>query len=73
MTLHYPPDYIGYWGGKQHYSPGEPIEPFMSHFPMTICAAKCGRWFRKVSVDVYDGLCCFCHREQFAGEPDMTL
>ena len=69
--LRYCPDYIGYWGGKEHWSPGEPLDIREYRLPMTICAAKCGRWFRKVSVDVYAGLCWECYREIFEGEPDV--
>ena len=41
--------------------------------PVTICAAKCGRWFRKISEDIYDGFCYVCYREQFEGEEDRPL
>ena len=41
--------------------------------PVTVCAAKCGRWFRMVTVDHRDGLCHFCWRELFEGEPDIPL
>ncbi len=40
---------------------------------VSVCAAMCTRWFRKISEDIYDGLCCECFREQFEGEEDMVL
>ena len=71
--LRYPPDYIGYWGGKEHWSPGEPLDIREYRLPMTICAAKCGRWWIAMFEDTKDGFCDFCHREQFEGEPDELL
>jgi len=41
--------------------------------PVTICAAKCGRWFRKISEDIYDGFCYVCYREQFEDEEECVL
>ncbi len=66
-------EYIGYYGGYIYTeSPARRLGPGYIT-PVTICAAKCGRWFRKVSVDVYAGFCYVCYREQFEGEEDILL
>ena len=31
------------------------------------------RWFRRVTEDMYDGLCWVCFREEFEGEPDLPF
>ena len=31
------------------------------------------RWFRRVTADIYDGLCAECFREEFEGEPDIPF
>ena len=66
-------EYIGYFGGYC-YTETRPYKLGPGYItPVTICAAKCGRWFRKISEDIYGGFCYVCFREQFEGEEDMQL
>jgi len=66
-------EYLGEWGGKSVY---QPTRKLPTRWPMprvTICAAKCTRWFRVVQEDYRDGLCNECWLEGFEGEEEMEL
>ena len=66
-------EYLGYFGGYC-YSYFNPLDEFIPdvHYPVTICAAKCGRWWRMCQGYLNDGLCWKCWLEQHEGEEDMT-
>lgn len=67
-------EYIGYHEGYNYTETGD--DYWMTAYrplPVTICAAKCGRWWRRVEVYCRDGLCWQCWCEMFEGEEDMFL
>jgi len=68
-------EYHGFYNNKYHYTPSaNRFDDWREYqYPVTICAAKCGRWWIAMFEDSTDGLCHFCHREQFEGEEDMVL
>ena len=68
--LKHSPDYIGHYNDKECWMSGSPL-PLEGVYPVTICAAKCTRWWVMMFEDRRDGLCHFCHLEQFEGEPDL--
>jgi len=69
-------EYIGFYNNEYHYTPAYQgdFDDWREHrYPVTICAAKCGRWWIAMFEDTRDGLCHWCWNEQFEGEPDIPF
>ena len=66
--LRYPPNHIGYWGGKERWSPGEPLNARVLVARVFKCMSCKIRWFRY--MEYRGGLCHVCRRTLYEGEPD---
>ena len=68
-------EYLGFFGdycyaptvSLQHCEPGWP------HVRVFKCPCCKIRWFRRVTADMYDGLCWVCYREQYDGMDDLPF
>ena len=68
-------EYIGYFGGYQ-YTDESLQKDYGIDWPRARvykCPSCKIRWFRRVTADVYEGLCWVCFREEFEGEPDIPF
>ena len=67
-------EYLGFFGGDYCYTPT--ARDYGIDWPRAR-VYKCNsckiRWFRRVTADMYDGLCAECFREEFEGEPDIPF
>ena len=70
-------EYIGFFNDKYHYTPALGPEWGLGYGWPHVRVYKCPcckvRWFRRVTADMYDGLCWVCFREQYEGEEDWQL
>jgi len=69
--------YLGEWNSLSVYQPEYNPDEWEVRGSMPPLVHKCPcckiRWFRRVTEDLYDGLCYWCYLEQFEGEEDMVL
>ena len=67
-------EYIGFFNNEYQYTPT--ARDYGIGWPRAR-VYKCNsckiRWFRRVTEDIYDGLCWVCFREEFEGEPDLPF
>ena len=67
-------EYLGFFGGDYCYTPTERdygMGPGWPRARVYKCNSCKIRWFRRVTADMYEGLCRVCFREEFEGEPDI--
>ncbi len=69
--LRHCPDYIGHWGGREHYQRGEPLDTRYLVLPVRKCMCCKIRWWRYGNL--HDGLCWVCAKEDYEGEEDIPL
>jgi len=69
-------EYIGFFGGDYCYTPTVSLrhcEPGWPRARVYKCNSCKIRWFRRVTADMYEGLCWVCYREEYDGMEDIPL
>jgi len=69
-------EYLGFFNNEYHYTPTVSLqhcEPGWPRARVYKCPDCKIRWFRRVTADVYDGLCWVCYREQYDGMDDLPF
>ena len=67
-------EYIGFFNNEYHYTPSaRHCEPGWPHVRVFKCPCCKIRWFRRVTADIYDGLCWVCYREEYDGMDDLPF
>ena len=69
-------EYIGFFNNEYHYTPTARdygMGPGWPRARVYKCNSCKIRWYRRVTEDIYDGLCWVCYREQYDGMDDLPF